>query len=85
MAKNERIIAQDLAELKHAIQTQDITKITESYKILSRDIKKYPVRPELVTRLEHMSSYSEVSTSNESLDEKIKEVSIIIDILIKSV
>jgi len=85
MAKNERIIAQDLAELKHAIQTQDTTKITESCRILSRDIKKYPVRPELVTRLEHMSSYLEVSTSNESLDEKVKEVSIIIDILIKSV
>ncbi|MDH3489041.1 MAG: hypothetical protein OEL56_01180 [Nitrosopumilus sp.] len=85
MAKNERIIAQDLAELKHVIQTQNITKITESCKILSRDIKKYPVKPELVTRLKHMSSYSEMSTSNKSLDEEIKEISIIIDILIKSI
>jgi hypothetical protein len=85
MAKNERIIAQDLAELKHTIQTQDTAKITESCRILLRDIKKYPVKPELITRLEHVSSYSKVSTLNVSLDEKIKEVSILIDILIKSV
>jgi len=38
MAKNERIIAQDLAELKHAMQNQDIARITESYEILLRDI-----------------------------------------------
>ena len=38
MAKNERMIAQDLAKIKHAIQTQDI-KTTELCEILSREIK----------------------------------------------
>ena len=85
MAKNERIIAQDLAELKHAIQTQDITKITESCSILSRDVKKFPVKSELITRLEQTVSFSEVLTLNEPSDEKIKEISTLIDILIKSV
>jgi hypothetical protein len=83
MAKNERIIAQDLAELKHAIQIQDVGKITESCGILSRDVKKYPVKPELVARLERVSCYSEVSTLTVSLDERTKEIGELIDILIR--
>ena len=83
MAKNERIIAQDLAELKHAMQNQDTVKIAESIGILSRDIKKYPVKPELVARLERVFSYSEMQASNATPDEKIEEVGTLIDILVK--
>ncbi|MDH5463419.1 MAG: hypothetical protein OEW49_03840 [Nitrosopumilus sp.] len=81
MTKNERIIAQDLAELKHAIQTQDTGKINESCKILSRDIKKYPVRPEVIARLEHISGYPEVPTLTVSSSERVKEIGTLIDIL----
>jgi hypothetical protein len=84
MAKNERIIAQDLAEIKHAIQIQDNTKINELCEILSREIKKYPVKPDIMNRLEHISNYPETSTLNISLYEKIKEVSDLIDILTSS-
>jgi len=62
MAKNERIIAQDLAEIKHVIQTQDTVKINELCKILAREIKKYPVKPNIMDRLEHVSEYTESST-----------------------
>ena len=84
MAKNERIIAQDLAELKHAIQTQEDAKISELCKILSREIRKYPVKPDIFYRLEHVSCYSESSTLNISSDEKINEINDLIDILISS-
>ncbi|GKS67926.1 hypothetical protein YTPLAS73_14730 [Nitrosarchaeum sp.] len=83
MAKNERIIAQDLAEIKHAIQTQDITKISEWCEKLSREIKKYPVKPNVIDRLEHITNYPK-SSLNITLDEKIKEISNLIDILIYS-
>ena len=83
MAKNERIIAQDLAELKHAIQTQDTPKINELCAILSKEIKKYPVKPDVIDRLEKVSNYSN-SSLDVVLDEKIKEVSDLIDILISS-
>ena len=38
MAKNERIIAQDLAELKHALQTENTEDITNLCHILKREI-----------------------------------------------
>ena len=81
MAKNERIIAQDLAELKHAIQTQDTPKINELCTILSKEIKKYPVKPDVITRLEKVSNYSKSSLDS---DKKIKEISDLIDVLISS-
>ena len=84
MAKNERIIAQDLAEIKHAIQTQDTVKLNELCKILGREIKKYPVKPNITDRLEHVSGYTESSTLNMSVDEKVKEVRDLIDILISN-
>lgn len=81
MGKNERIIAQDLAELKHAIQTQDTPKINELCEILSKEIKKYPVKPDVITRLEKVSNYSKSSLDS---DKKIKEISDLIDVLISS-
>ena len=44
MAKNERIIAQDLSEIKYALQICDTSKIDELCEILTREIKKYPVK-----------------------------------------
>jgi hypothetical protein len=84
MAKNERIIAQDLSEIKHAIQTQETAQISELCKILSREIKKYPVKPDIVDRLDQVSRFPESPTSNTSSDQKIKEIADLIDILISS-
>ena len=85
MAKNERIIAQDLAEIKHSIQIQDSPKINELCEILTREIKKYPVKPDVIDRLKQVSSYSGSSSAlNISLDEKVKEVKDLIEILISS-
>jgi len=84
MAKNERIIAQDLAEIKHAIQTQETAQISELCKILSREIKKYPVKPDIVDRLDQVSRFPESPTSNTSSDQKIKEIADLINILISS-
>ena len=84
MAKNERIIAQDLAEIKHAIQTQETAQISELCKILSREIRKYPVKPDILNRLEQISCYPESLTLNISSDEKIKEINNLMNILISS-
>ena len=84
VAKNERIIAQDLAEIKDAIQSHDSTRILELGEILAKEIKKYPVKPDVVNRLETVSDYSDTFSSAESIEEKIQEIDELIDILISS-
>lgn len=81
MAKNERIIAQDLTEIKGAIQSNDYEKIDELCVILIREIKKYPVKPFIFDRLENVARYNQ-STSNLSIKEKIREIDNLVDLLI---
>lgn len=81
MAKNERIIAQDLSEIKYALQICDTSKIDELCEILTREIKKYPVKPDIVDRLEAISDYSNTSSSTKSTEEKIKEINKLVIIL----
>ncbi|MGI9568040.1 MAG: hypothetical protein ACR2LL_13665, partial [Nitrosopumilus sp.] len=82
MAKNERIIAQDLAEIKHALQIHDASKITELCGILTKEIKKYPVKPDIFDRLDRVSRYSDNSLFVNSNEDKVKEVDELINILI---
>ena len=82
MAKNERILAQDLAEIKHAMQTNDLAKINELRKILVKEIQKYPVKPDIMDRLEKVSNYPRLT--DVSSDEQVKEIEILIEILISS-
>ena len=85
MAKNERIIAQDLAEIKYAVQTQDSSKINELCPILVRDIKKYPInKPNIADRLKTISDYCHESSIVEPTKENIKEINELIEILISS-
>lgn len=81
MAKNEKIIAQDLAEIKHALQTSDTTRFYEMCEVLTREIKKYPVKPDVVSRIkkiiEHPSQPLKIS-----LDKKVEELNDLIEILI---
>ena len=82
MAKNERILAQDLAEIKHAIQTNVLAKINELCEILAKEIQKYPVKPDIMDRLEKVSNYPRLT--DVSSDEQVKEIEILIEILISS-
>jgi len=49
---------------------------------LAREIEKYTVKPNIMDRLEHVSWSTESSTLNMSVDEQVKEVRDLIDILI---
>ena len=82
MGKNERIIAQDLAEIRHALQTNDLSKILELCEILTKEIKKYHVKPDVVDRLEKVSGYSD--SPSIVFDEKINEINNLIEILTSS-
>lgn len=85
MAKNERIIAQDLSELKHALITDDHAKITELCDVLTRDMKKYSVKDDLKSRLELVSEYSTTnSTDQNSVNEKVKVLDELITVLIST-
>ena len=83
MAKNERIIAQDLTEIKGAIQSNDFEKLSELCKVLRKEIKKYPVKPDIFDRLEKITGY-DISPSNLSIHEKILEIDNLVDLLISS-
>ena len=81
MAKNERIIAQDLAELRHAIQTQNVEDIGNFCQILKREISKYPVSLDLTGRLNSIADYHNTSDVDLPLDERVNEITNMIDIL----
>ena len=85
MGKNERIIAQDLSELKHALITNDNAKMTELCGVLRRDMKKYSVKNNIVARLEPVSEYSAAnSTDQNSVNEKVKILDELIAVLISA-
>ena len=81
MAKNERIIAQDLAELRHAIQTENTEDIENLCHILKREISKYPVRQDLTGRLESVANYHSTSDVDLTLAGRINEITNLIDTL----
>lgn len=83
MAKNERIIAQDLAEIRAAIQSQDIARFNEMCEILAKEMQRYPVKPDLTERLEKISKYSD--SSDYPPDQIIKEIGFLIDILTSNI
>ena len=85
MGKNERIIAQDLSELKHALLTDDYAKLTELCDVLTRDMKKYSVKDDLKSRLEPVSEYSTVNSTNQNaVNEKVKILDELITVLIST-
>ena len=85
MGKNERIIAQDLSELKYALLTDDYAKLTELCDVLTRDMKKYSVKDDLKSRLEPVSEYSTAnSTDQNTVNEKVKILDELITVLIST-
>ena len=81
MAKNERIIAQDLAELRYAIQTESAEDVENLCRILKREISKYPVKQDVTDRLKSVANYSYSSTTNLPSHIQITEITDLIDIL----
>ena len=81
MAKNERIIAQDLAELKYAIQTKNTQDIENLCNVLKREISKYPVKYDITNRLESLANYSKTFDVDSSIEEEIKEITNLIELL----
>ena len=81
MAKNERIIAQDLAELRNAIQTKNTEDIVNLCHILKREISKYPVKEDVTYRLELVANYYDSSDVDLSSKKQITEITNLIAIL----
>ena len=81
MAKNERIIAQDLAELRNAIQTENAEDIVNLCHLLKREISKYPVKEDVTNRLELVSNYYDSSDVDLSSKKQITEITNLIAIL----
>ena len=85
MGKNERIIAQDLSELKHALITGDHAKMSELCDVLARDMKKYSIKNDLASRLEQISEYSNFDLTDQNfVTEKAKILDELITILIST-
>ena len=81
MAKNERIIAQDLAEIRHAIQTKNMDDVENLCNILKREISKYPVKEDVTYRLELVANYYDSSDVDLSSKKQITEITNLIAIL----
>lgn len=81
MAKNERIIAQDLAELRNAIQTENAEDIVNLCHVLKREISKYPVKEDVTDRLELVANYCDSSDVDSSSKKQITEITNLIAIL----
>lgn len=81
MAKNERIIAQDLAELRNAIQTENAEDIVNLCHVLKREISKYPVKEDVTDRLKLIANYYDSSDIDLSSKKQITEITNLITIL----
>ena len=81
MAKNERIIAQDLAEIRHAIQTKNMDDVENLCNILKKEISKYPVKEDIIDRLELVTNYYLSSKIDLPIEMQIDEITNLIDIL----
>ena len=86
MAKNERIIAQDLTEIKGTFQQySDPEKLREPCIVLAKEIKKYPINPEISPRIEKISLLSKSTSFSTSIVENtIKEIDELVEILVSS-
>ncbi len=82
MGKNENIIAQDLCEIKDALQTQDKIKLDEQCEILAKEIKKYSVKPNILDKLTEVSNFSDIESSSKmTSEERIKKINQLVEIL----
>ena len=81
MGVNENIIAQQLTDIKDNLEDRDIGKVFQLCDELKMNIEEYPVDESIISRLKTIADIPEPSTSNLSLNDRIKEIDELIDIL----
>ncbi len=81
MEDNEKIIASQLLEIKNNLENRDIAKVYQLCDELKMNVKKYSINKAITPRINTIADIAQPSTSNLTLNDRIREIDDIIDIL----
>jgi hypothetical protein len=81
MGQNEDIMAQQLQEIKINLESRDIGKVYQLCDKLKVTIEKYHVDESITPRIKIIADIAQPSTSNLTLNDRVREIDTLIDIL----
>jgi hypothetical protein len=81
MGQNEVIIAQQLQQIKRNLESRDIAKMYQLCDELKINIEKYHVDESVASRIKIIADIAQPSTSNLTLNDRVKEIEDLVDIL----
>jgi len=81
MGENESIISQQLHDIKINLETRDIAKVYQLCDQLKVSIERYNVDKSISSRIKIVAEIAQPSTSNLTLNDRVREIDDLIDIL----
>ena len=81
MGQNENIISHLLQDIKNNLESRDIAKVYHLCDELKTAINRYPVDESIASRIKIIAEIAQPSTSNLTLNDRVREIDALIDIL----
>ena len=81
MGQRETIIAQQLQDIKTSLESRDIAKVYQLCDLLKINIAQYHGDKSTIHRIKTIADIAQPSTSNLTLNDRIKEIDDLISIL----
>ena len=81
MGQGETIIAKQLQDIKTNLESRDIAKVYQLCDLLKINIEKYQGNKSITHRMKIIADIAQPSTSNLTLNDRVKEIDALISIL----
>ena len=81
MGHNEVILGKQLQNIKINLESRDIAKVYQLCDLLKVNIERYPVEQSTTQRIKIIADIAQPSTSNMTLNDRVKEIDALISIL----
>ena len=81
MGQNENVIVQQLQDIKSNLESRDIVKVYQLCDELKVTINRYRVDESVTSRIKIIADIAQPSTSNLTLNDRVREIDTLIGIL----
>ena len=81
MGQNENVIVQQLQDIKSNLESRDIAKVYQLCDELKVTIDRYRVDESVTSRIKIIADIAQPSTSNLTLNDRVREIDTLIGIL----
>ncbi|QMU55110.1 MAG: hypothetical protein GKS07_09600 [Nitrosopumilus sp.] len=81
MGQNENIIVQQLQDIKSNLESRDIAKVYQLCDELKVAIDRYHADESITSRIKIIAEIAQPSTSNLTLNDRVREIDALMDIL----